>query len=125
SPDRLWQLLAEGADTVGAFPTDRGWDLDALAGGGSATSQGGFLPDAADFDADFFGISPREALAMDPQQRLLLEVGWETIEHAGINPMQLKNTSTGVFVGASTRDYVELLSNEAMSEGFTLTGTAA
>jgi hypothetical protein len=35
--------------------------------------RGGFLDDAADFDAEFFDIAPREALAMDPQQRLLLE----------------------------------------------------
>src|SRR5436190_2563716 len=124
SPDRLWQLLAEGADTVGAFPTDRGWDLDALAGGGSATSQGSFLPDAADFDADFFGISPREALAMDPQQRLLLEVGWETIEHAGINPQSLAGTPTGVFIGAASGDYAAGLAGTAGSEGFALTGNA-
>ncbi len=48
--------------------------------------QGGFLADAAEFDAAFFGISPREALAMDPQQRLLLEAAWEAFERAGIDP---------------------------------------
>ncbi|WP_159056405.1 type I polyketide synthase, partial [Streptomyces sp. DSM 15324] len=29
-PEGLWRLLSEGADTVGPFPTDRGWDLTAL-----------------------------------------------------------------------------------------------
>ena len=51
---------------------------------GRATSrEGGFLYDAAEFDAAFFGISPREALAMDPQQRLLLEASWEALRGCG------------------------------------------
>ncbi|RBM17516.1 hypothetical protein DEH69_14820 [Streptomyces sp. PT12] len=70
SPDELWRLLAAGDDALVPFPDDRGWDLPE---GASATARGGFLHDAADFDAAFFGISPREALAMDPQQRLLLD----------------------------------------------------
>ena len=79
--------------------------------------EGGFLYDAAEFDAAFFGISPREALAMDPQQRLLLEASWEALEDAGIDPLSLRGSQTGVFAGMSSQDYGVLLSGSA-SERF-------
>ncbi|MEV7020347.1 SDR family NAD(P)-dependent oxidoreductase, partial [Streptomyces sp. NPDC093991] len=116
SPDDLWRMLADGVDGVGPFPADRGWDFerlyDADAGrlGHSYVRQGGFLHDAAEFDADFFGISPREALATDPQQRLLLEVVWETLEDAGVDPAGLRGSRTGVFTGLMYHDYGARLS---------------
>ncbi|MFC4907596.1 SDR family NAD(P)-dependent oxidoreductase [Actinomadura gamaensis] len=110
-PDELWRLLDDGTHVLTDFPADRGWDLDRLydpdpsATGKSYVRRGGFMPDAADFDAGFFQISPKEALAMDPQQRLLLETCWEALERAGIDPGRLRGTPSGVFIGVEPHEY--------------------
>ncbi|MFI2712293.1 type I polyketide synthase [Micromonospora sp. NPDC018662] len=126
-PDELWELLAAGRDGIADFPLDRGWDRF-LAGRLSDTSfprQGGFVYDAAAFDADFFGISPREALAMDPQQRLLLETSWEAVESAGIDPARLRGERVGVFAGASFQGYASTaMGRDQDVGGHLLTGTA-
>ncbi|OLF07340.1 hypothetical protein BLA60_27600 [Actinophytocola xinjiangensis] len=121
TPDELWSLVTGEVDAISPFPTDRGWTADQLAR--SVTRSGGFLYGAAEFDAEFFGVSPREALAMDPQQRLLLESSWEALEHAGLDPLALKGSRTGVFTGVMYRDYAARLA--AVPDevaGFVLTG---
>ncbi|WP_206793891.1 type I polyketide synthase [Amycolatopsis sp. MtRt-6] len=121
SPEDLWSLVDSGTDAVSGFPADRGWDL-----GDGYAHQGGFVHDAAEFDAGFFEISPREALAMDPQQRMLLEVTWEALERAGIDPAGLKGSRTGVFAGAASSGYGNvLLEDPSGAEGYLMTGNAA
>ncbi|MEV5597083.1 type I polyketide synthase [Streptomyces sp. NPDC052496] len=131
TPERLWELVAAGADVVGPLPTDRGWAPDALfdpdpgAPGRIYIREGGFLRDVAGFDAKFFGISPREALAMDPQQRLLLETAWEAVEGAGIVPDSLRGSRTGVFAGVMAQEYASLSRQGPENvNGHLLTGTS-
>ncbi|TDD35457.1 SDR family NAD(P)-dependent oxidoreductase, partial [Actinomadura sp. KC06] len=131
SPDDLWRLVADGVDAVSGFPVDRGWDVDGLydpvpgRAGKSVAREGGFVYDAAEFDADFFAISPREAADTDPQQRLLLEASWEALERAGIDPSSLRGSATGVFAGLMYHDYALDTDAASTSGGSLVTGRVA
>ncbi len=114
SPEDLWRLVAHGVDATSEFPRDRGWDVLRLYHHDgdhrtSHTRRGGFLHNAAEFDAEFFGISPREALATDAQQRLLLEAAWEALERAGVDPAGARGDQIGVFAGIMYNDYGTIL----------------
>ncbi len=131
SPQDLWELVERGADVISPFPTDRGWDLEALydpdlsRAGTSYVREGGFIDGVGDFDAAFFRIGSREALAMDPQQRLLLETSWEALEDADIDPTSLRGSRTGVFTGVASSNYgAGRWSSSKELQGYWLTGGA-
>ncbi|VEG46568.1 beta-ketoacyl synthase [Mycolicibacterium flavescens] len=115
--DEFWEVLRDGRDAVSEVPADR-WDVDEFfdqdpdAPGKIVTRRAGFIDNATGFDAPFFAVSPREARLMDPQHRLLLETAWHAVEHSGTAPTALAGTTTGVFVGMSTHDYLGMASDE-------------
>jgi len=80
-------------------------------------SKGGFLKCPIDeFDGKFFGMSPKELEFTDPQARMLLEVSWEALEDAAVDPSTLEGTQTGIFTGAWTRDYVDMINKTGFEE---------
>ena len=52
------------------------------------------------FDRTFFGMSHNELKQTEPQVRMLLNCAWEAIEHVGWDLHSLRNSPTGVFIGA-------------------------
>lgn len=109
-----WRLLCEGRSAISPVPKGR-WEAVGLPHASPEevdrprAEWGGFLDNIDGFDPLFFGISPREAVQMDPQQRLLLELSWEALVDAGIPADSLRESRTGVFVGALFHDYALLL----------------
>ena len=113
TPERYWQVLSEGVDTVKEIPPDR-WDVastfdpDPAVPGKSSIRHAGLLDRIDMFDAGFFGTLPREAERMDPQQRLFMEVSIDALDHAGLSREQLAGSRTGVCVASYHNDYTQM-----------------
>jgi acyl transferase domain-containing protein len=110
--DRLWELLEAGLDATSETPAER-YDVDDLYSseaqpGTIVARRAGYLEGAGDFDAEFFGMSATEAAELDPQARLLLMTAWEAMEDAGQRPAELAGGRTGVYVGATRSDWLEV-----------------
>ncbi|MFF3699099.1 SDR family NAD(P)-dependent oxidoreductase [Streptomyces sp. NPDC002221] len=110
SLEALEELLFEGRGTVSKVPADR-WTEEDLAVLASAVADrmrwGCFLDDDVyAYEPEFFGINAQEAAWVDPQQRLLWEVSWEALEHAGIPPLSVAGSLTGLFFGLYSRDFL-------------------
>lgn len=110
--EEFWENLRNAEDVmVTEIPKDR-WDWEDYYGTGenqTIVKWGGFMRNVDTFDPEFWGISPREAEMMDPQQRIFLETVWGAVEDSGQKVSELTGTRTGVFVGAATRDYMDLM----------------
>ncbi|MBD8525904.1 SDR family NAD(P)-dependent oxidoreductase [Pseudomarimonas arenosa] len=129
--DEYWDKLSRAENNmVTLVPPDR-WDWEAYYGNPMAEKNktlskwGGFMREVDKFDPLFWGISPREAEMMDPQQRIFLESVWGAIEDSGHRVSDLAGTKTGLFVGAATRDYIDLMATyQAELDGYSASGTS-
>ncbi|MDJ1172317.1 polyketide synthase [Roseofilum sp. BLCC_M154] len=124
----FWENLKNGVDSVSEPPPGR-WEEknwyhpDPEHPGTSYSKCAGFLDEIDKFDPLFFKISPEEARFVEPQQRIFLEEAYHAIEDAGYASDSLRGKQCGVFVGASTGDYINLLSNSGLNtHRFVLTG---
>ncbi len=104
--DDFWRLLSE-REIVREPVTGRygkGYQpIGAFSGPGRfASPYEGLIRDDVEklFDRGFFGLSHNEMLAMDPQVRMLLCCAWEAFERAGWDLHSLRDSPTGVFIGA-------------------------
>lgn len=60
--------------------------------------------DLETFDIEFFGMNQRHVECMDPQIRMLLELTHEAIVDSGFNPICLRGSQTGVYVGVAVSE---------------------
>ena len=131
--DAFWQLLEEGGNSVteGVPGSGMGRLADVIRDPSvqlEACRYGAFVDDIDKFDAAFFRISPVEAELLDPQQRMMLETSWEALEDAGIDPLKLKHSLTGMYTGISNDEYRMLVLDtsrpaEAAGSLYALSGT--
>jgi len=124
SLDAMWRLLSNREDGIVDIPEWRWSAEDFYSAAGSEkgklyVKRAGLLEDYRDFDAGFFNISPIEAESLDPQQRLALEVCWEAVENSQCGFSTLSNNTTGVFLGVTTNDYAQVLSQTQTLEEVT------
>ena len=108
SDDEFWRLLSE-REIVQEPITDRygrGYrPIGESSGPGRfASPYEGLIRDDVEklFDRSLFGLSQNEMALMDPQMRMLLTCAWETFERCGWDLHSLRNSRTGIFIGAQT-----------------------
>ena len=104
--DEFWSLLSEREIVQEPITAryGRGYrPVGEFSGPGRfASPYEGLLRDDAEklFDRSLFGLSQNEMRLMDPQMRMLLSCAWETFERSGWDLHSLRNSRTGLFIGA-------------------------
>lgn len=73
------------------------------------------------FDATFFSVHPNLCHVMDPMTRIVLERSIEAIIDAGLSPVDLYGTNTGVFMGSGLGE-TEMLGRDASNNSFAMLG---
>ncbi|KAM4691284.1 fatty acid synthase isoform 2-T2 [Rhinophrynus dorsalis] len=113
----FWENLIQGVDMV--TEDDRRWKPGIYG----LPERNGKLKEISKFDASFFGVHSKQAHTMDPQLRLLLEICYEAIVDGGINPSEIRDTNTGVWIGVSGSEAGEAFSRDPEELlGYSMTG---
>lgn len=73
------------------------------------TDQVAHLDDVRSFGASHYGLPPRRVEVTDPQYRLLVELTRAALQDAGMERGGWPRERTGVYIGASTSEYQDLL----------------
>jgi acyl transferase domain-containing protein len=105
---RLWDVLAEGRETITHFTHAEleaaGVRADRLNAPNYVKSKG-VLEGVEYFDHELFNIDPDRALIMDPQHRVFIQKCWEALDDAGYDPRRYKRP-IGLFAGSAINTYV-------------------
>ncbi|KAG6361752.1 hypothetical protein INS49_009980 [Diaporthe citri] len=120
SPEKLWEMLAEGRSAWSEIPSSRfnvkgthhpnHEKINTVTCPSRQTNIKGahFIEeDIGLFDAAFFNFSAETASAIDPQFRLQLESAYEALENAGLPLSKIAGSNTSVFAGVFSHDYHE------------------
>ncbi|MGC5031214.1 amino acid adenylation domain-containing protein [Micromonospora sp. DT229] len=111
TPERFWQQLVDGVDTVEVVPAHRWVPSE------QTTRWGSFLDDPMLFDAGFFGLTDQEARLTDPHARLFLEIGHEALERAGYAGPRRHRHRIGVFAAVGESAYPQMLAADGQAGG--------
>ncbi len=105
SEKEFWQLLKEGRESIGELSKERQKDVVDYYTHCNISLEnfepafGGFLKSIDEFDYKYFKITPKEASLMNPAQRMMLESVKNLIEDAGYTDLDMRASSTGVYIG--------------------------
>jgi 8-amino-7-oxononanoate synthase len=114
--ESFWRVIRTGEVCFEDVPADR-WNHDRFYDPNDARhpdkayiKRGAFIGDIKEFAALHFGLAPRRVQVMDPQQRLVVDSVRVALQDAGYERRPFDRANTGVFVGASSSEYRDIVS---------------
>lgn len=101
--DEFWELVRDGKCAIDELPADRlnrelYYDPRKGELAKTYTTLGGIVP-TRNIDASQWHLSPRDMQRADDTHLELCAVASDALQHAGMDPLNLKNRRAGVYVG--------------------------
>lgn len=100
--ENYWQNILTERVSIGYPSYNRAKSL-------SVKYQAGYLNDIAMFDYEYFKFSKQQALSLDPLCRIFMHAANDAMHNAGYTFEEYYGATIGVFVGARSSNYVDLL----------------